>query len=68
MFNVGDAVSWKAAGKIARLEGKAGQIVSGEITEVHLETNDLSVMPNHRLPDDAAFNGMGARVSMAKII
>jgi len=63
-FKVGDKVKWKAAGKVARLEGKAGQIVTGVVTSLDLLQSEgmISVMADHRKVQGAMFFEMGSVV------
>lgn len=67
-FKKGQVVKWKAAGKVARLEGTAGKIVSGKIQEVCNKTKTLSVMPDHRAKRGAPMHGMGAHLEFDQII
>jgi hypothetical protein len=67
-FKKGQVVQWKAAGKVARLEGTAGKIVSGKIQEVCNKTKTLSVMPDHRAKRGAPMHGMGAHLEFDQII
>lgn len=66
MIKVGSRVSWKSGGKIARLEGMSGKIVTGTVTAVR--NDGLSVTPDHRVPKTASFHGMGASVDFDQVL
>jgi len=65
---IGDTVKWRGAGKVSRLEGKRGQIVSGKITSISEERGTVSAMPDHRLVEGAPYFGMGACINIADLI
>ena len=44
-IKIGDTVTWKAAGKVSRLDGVKGQLVNGVVTEI--EGNDVTVLKNY---------------------
>ena len=64
---VGQRVSWKAGGKVSRIEGVAGKVVWGSVTEVNKAEGRLSVMPDHRTLPGAMFT-MGTCVEFAQVL
>ncbi len=67
-YHVDQRVSWKAGGKVSRLEGVAGQVVWGTVVAVHADRSTLGVTPDHRLPKLATFHGLDASVEFSQII
>jgi hypothetical protein len=58
-FKAGDTIAWKAAGKGARVDGRAGQIVTGTVLEVteengeqwlHVRGHFESIFDGHMVP------------------
>ena len=64
-FKVGDRVKYKAAGKVARLEGMSGKIVEGTVRGT-LEDGFVSVMADYRI-NGVHFKGMGSSVPIGKL-
>lgn len=67
-FQVGESVSWVAAGKVSRLEGTKGTVVTGKVVSIDLAEQTLSVMPDHRLIPGAMFQGMGSCVYIKDVV
>lgn len=65
-MKIGQRVKWKAAGKVARLEGMAGKIATGVVEDI-LDDKAI-VMPDHRLPKTADFSGMRAAVDLTDLL
>ena len=65
-ITVGCRISWKAAGKVARLEGKAGQVVTGKVRS--LDGDNLVVDADHRQNPKADFPFMGCSVRIADVL
>ncbi len=61
----GTRVYWRAAGKVARIEGVVGTIVTGTITGYNASENLYSVMPDHR--ERGRFAGMESLVSAKQL-
>ena len=67
-LKIGQRVSFKASGKVARLEGVSGKVVSGVITGFHADLDLVSVLADyHTVPGVRNFN-MGSAVAVSKII
>lgn len=60
-INIGDKVTYRAAGKVARLEDKAGRMVTGTVMGRDNEGN-LHVLPDHRTLPGAVFPNLQASV------
>lgn len=65
MIAVGDKVRYKSQGKLARLEGKAGKIVTGEV--LRIDEEGVTVMPDHRTVEGASFFKLPARIDLSSI-
>lgn len=71
IFKVGQTVEYKSAGKVARCEGKAGQMVRGRVTQIY-DDNDphlagcIAVLPFHRCIEGSAFKDMESAVDKKK--
>ncbi len=66
-FQVGDRVSFKAAGKVARLEGMSGKRVMATVTSTEIHDGMISVMSDYRNKPAAMFPGMGSLVPIEKL-
>lgn len=64
MFNIGDRIAWKAAGKGARLDGVDGLIVTGTVTRLVDADGLLSVEGDY----ESAFAGHLVDVDDATLI
>jgi hypothetical protein len=64
---VGDTVTWKAAGKVARAEGSAGKIVSGKVITLR-PNSEFLVTPYHRLKENAMFPDMDTIIGVDQIL
>ena len=58
-FKVGQRICWKAAGKVSRLDGVAGEIVSGVIESIdgqdlRVKKDYSSIIPSAVVPADKA--------------
>lgn len=65
MIEVGQQITYKSKGKLARLEGKAGQFVTGVVLEVR--GDEVSVMPDHRTVEGASFKNLAAVIEVKSI-
>ena len=66
-FAPGKRVSWKAGGKVSRLEGTAGKVVWGTIKQVNKSEQQLTVKPDHRAMPDSMFK-MDASVAFQQVL
>ena len=68
-YKVGDRITYKAGGKVSRLEGMAGKIVKATITRVRKIDGEqmLSVDPDYRQKPNAKFT-MGAAITDSQVI
>src|SRR5471030_329515 len=62
----GQIVTYKGAGKVSRLEGMLGKMITGVVIAV--TGNDITVRPNHRVPKTAPMHGMDAVLSRSQIL
>lgn len=67
MVEVGQRITWKAAGKVARLEGKSGQLVTGVVMGIRGDDMSVMVMPDHRTIPGAVFPNLAAMVEIKDI-
>lgn len=67
MIAVGERISYKSKGKLARLEGKAGQVVTGVVLKLG-DDDTTTVMPDHRMVDGASFHKLAAIIDNKSII
>lgn len=66
MVKEGQRITYKSKGKLARLEGKAGQWVTGVIQEVRGD-DTVVVMPDHRTIEGAVFKNLAAVIETKAI-
>ena len=64
---VGQRVSWKASGKVSRIEGVAGKVVWGKVKRVNRAELALTVMPDHRTLPNALFK-LDARIEFRQVL
>lgn len=67
-FRKNQKVSYVTAGKVARLEGMSGKVVTGIVTNPTVRDGFISVMADHRTKKDAMFKGMGSLVPVTSIV
>lgn len=67
MLEVGQVVTYKSKGKLARLEGKAGQWVTGVVMGLRGDENAVLVMPDHRTVEGAVFKNLAAVIEIKAI-
>lgn len=67
MVKEGQRITYKAKGKLARLEGKAGQWVTGVVLGLRGDENAVLVMPDHRTVEGAVFKDLAAIIEVKAI-
>lgn len=67
MYSIGQRISYRSEGKVSRLEGKHGKIVTGVVIRIGGEFS-LTVMPDHRTEPGAAFPNLAAAIDVAAIV
>lgn len=65
-IKVGDKIQWKASGKVARLEGTHGKMVTGVVQEVGVDS--VTVLPDHRTLAGAMFPKCAVDVEFYQIM
>ena len=65
-IQIGSRVQYRAAGKIARLEGMAGQLVWG--TVLRIQAGEVSLIPDYRTKPDATFRDLAAVLAISDIV
>lgn len=66
-MEVGQRISYKAKGKLARLERKAGQIVTGVIQHIGDDAT-VTVLPDYRTDLGAVFKNLPAVIETKAIV
>jgi hypothetical protein len=66
-MEVGQRISYKAKGKLARLEQKAGKVVTGVIQRIGDDAT-VTVLPDYRTEVGAIFKNLAAVIETKAII
>ncbi len=67
-FKVGQRITFKAAGKVAKLEGTAGKVIPATVTELRPgESNPIVVLSDHRREPGAAWYGLQSVLPLSQV-
>jgi len=67
-LKVGYRITYKAGGKVSRLEGMAGKVVPATITFLDPKHDIIHVMPDYRKKPGAEFRNMGGSLDLDQIL
>lgn len=67
-FKVGSRITFKAASKLARLEGLAGKVIPGTVTELRPgESMPIVVLSDHRREQGSAWYGLQSVLPLSQV-